>query len=247
MESEYLHKVLIVDKDEQVCKTINRILQTENIASVFVDTGEKALEEIRKTKPPFSLVIADQELAGMKGTQFLENAKKMSPVSIRYLMTAFSEMETIINAVNKGSIQRYIAKPLVDDEPAKAIMSGIKLHEFFLDNEKLLALAKKQNSELYELSCKLMEAAKGHTKTIHELDNDIERLEKEILDLSSQKTVNPAMLENEIESSIKKGPGIDSEKVEALFSDTIKDLYAQFNDLAQRSGFEMSEIKDEVK
>ena len=153
MESEYQHKVLVVDDDEQVGKTIGLILQREKIEYVLADSGESALEEIKKTKKPFSLIIADQRLGGMEGTRFLEHTKELTPDSTRFLMTAYSETETLINAVNKGSVQRYIVKPCEAKDIAKAIKSGIKLYELFLDNKKLLILAKKQNAKLYDLNC----------------------------------------------------------------------------------------------
>ena len=92
-----------------------------------------------------------------------------------------------------------------------------------------------------------MEATKAHNKTIHELESDIEIIEKETKNLSSQIPVNPDMLIEEIENSVKNDQGIDLEKIQTLFSDTIKGLYDQFNELAQRSGFEMPEIEDETK
>ncbi|MCD4721107.1 MAG: response regulator [Desulfobacula sp.] len=247
MESEYQHKVLVVDDDEQVGKALDRILQKEKIEYVFANSGESALEEIKKTKKSFSLIISDQDLDGMKGTLFLEHAKKLTPDTARFLMTAHSEMETIINAVNKGEIQKYIVKPWEHDDLVKDIKSGIKLYEFFLDNEKLLTLAKKQNAKLYDLNCELMETTKTHNKTIHELDHDIEIIEKEIKDLSSKTPVNLDTLIDEIENSVKNDQGISLEKIQTLFSDTINGLYDQFSEAAYRNGFEMPDIKGEIK
>ena len=247
MESEYQHKVLVVDDDEPVGKTIGRILQKEKIESIFSNSGESALEEIKNSKEPFSLIIADQDLGSMKGTRFFEHTKKFSPDSIRFLMTAYSETKTLGNAVNNGSIQRYIVKPCEDEDLAKAIQSGIKLYELFLDNKKLLVLAKKQNTKLYELNCDLMGATKNHNKVIHDLDSDIEQIEKEIKYFSSKTPVNLDTLIDEIENSVKNDQGIEVAKVESLFSDTIKSLYDQFNEIAQRNGFDMPEIEGEIK
>ena len=127
MESEYHHKVLVVDDDEQVEKIIDRILQKEKIECVFADSGESALEEIKNSKKPFSLIIADQGQGSMKGTRFFEHTKKLTPDSTRFLMTACSETKALSNVVNKGSIQRYIVKPCEEKDLAKAIQSGIKL------------------------------------------------------------------------------------------------------------------------
>ncbi|NOX34005.1 MAG: response regulator [Deltaproteobacteria bacterium] len=247
MEAFYLHKVLVVDDDEQVGKTIDRILKTEKIECIFTNSGESALKEIEKTKKPFSIIIADQRLDGMKGTRFLEHAKKLFPDTIRFLMTAYSEMETLIHAVNKGSIQKYIVKPWEHDDLVKAIRSGIKLYELFLDNEKLLNLAKKQNAKLYELSCKLVEATQTHNKKIQELECDIEIIEKEIKNFLSLPSANHDAITDEIETSVKQDNGIDSKKIQALFSHTVKALYDRFSELANQNGFEMPVIEGEIK
>lgn len=247
MESEYQHKVLVVDDEEQIGKAIGRILQKEKIDYVFATSAESALEEIKKTTPPFSLIISDQRMPGMQGTQLLEQATTLTPDTVRFLMTGYSEMQTIINAVNKGAIQRYIAKPWEHDDFVNAIKSGIKRYELFLDNKKLLMLAKKQNAKLYELSCELMETTKSQNKAIHELDNDIQTIEKEIKAFSFQAPVNPDTLINEIENSVKDDNGVDCEKIETLFSDTIKGLYGQFGEIAYRSGFEMPDIEGVIQ
>ncbi len=148
MESGYEHKVLIVDDEEQIGKVIGRFLETQKAEYIYVESGEKALKEIKRAKKPFSLIICDQRMQGMHGTDFLSYAKKISPDTIRFLMTAYSEMDTIINSVNHGEIQRYIAKPWKQDELTKYIREGLKQYEFFLENEKLVALAKKQNKKL---------------------------------------------------------------------------------------------------
>jgi response regulator RpfG family c-di-GMP phosphodiesterase len=248
MEVDYHHRILVVDDDEAIGKAIGRILQTKKIDYVFVNSAESALEKIKNTKKPFSLIISDQRLNGMPGTRFLEHAKKITPDSTRFLMTAYLEMETLINAVNKGAIQKYIAKPWEHNDLVKAINSGIKRYEFFLDNEKLLKLAKKQNAKLYDLNCELMETTKTHNKAIHELDDDIKTIENKIKNLLSQTPVDFDTLLDEIENSIMDDNGMNPEKLKTLFSDTIRELYGQFTEIAYRNGFEMpADIEGGIK
>lgn len=247
MGSEYQHQVLVVTNDEHAGKVITRILQLEKVNYTLSNNGESAIEEIKKAKTDFSVIISDHSLLRMKGIQFLENIKKLTWNSSRFLMTSSSEIEIIINAVNKGSIQKFIAKPLDVEEVTKAIRSGITQYELFLSNEKLIALAKKQNSKLYELSCELMETTNSQIKTIRTLDHDIETLKKEIKNLSSQKPVKPASLLVEMETCIQDNQGINPEKVNALLSHALLGLYDQFNDLAHQSGLEMPEIEGVAK
>lgn len=239
MEPDYHHKVLVADDDVMVSKTIARVLQNEDIIFVFSDSGESALEEIKIQKKPFSIIIANQILHGMKGENLLDYAKHHSPESSRFLMGTYSEFSAIIDAVNKDLIQRYIVKPLVDEDFLNTIKYGIKFFESFFENDRLMNLAKKQNSQLYELSCNLMEAAANRTKDIHDLDLEIDILEKKLITLS---TLTPARQKPALDmiiAGIKNDTGIDPQKMQSLFSGLIKTLYHEFDDLARQNGFEM--------
>lgn len=246
MEPDNQHKVLIADDDEMVSNAIVRVLQDEDIVFVFSDTGDLALEEIKNQKDPFSIIIANQGLSGINGEDLLAYAKHHSPESSRFLMGTYSEFTTIIDAVNKDLIQRYIVKPIVDEDFLNAVRYGIKFFESFFENEKLLNLAKKQNSQLYELSCRLMESAAIHTKKNHELDGEIELLEKKILALSALKPFGHRFILDTIETGIKNESGIDPQKAQILFSGIIKNLYHEFNILARQKGFEMPPMESEV-
>ena len=239
MTSDYQHRVLIVDDEAQVGKTIGRLLAMEKLEHVYADSGESALESIKTAPYPFSLIISDQRMPGMQGTQFLEHAKRLNPDTIRFLVTGYSEMQTIINAVNKGSVQRYISKPWDNDEMLKAIRSGISQYEHFMDNEKLVSLAKKQNAKLYELNCELMEAAKAHGKELTAMDTEIEAIKTQTKELSSQAILGPIRLAEELQTIIGPAEEKGQQMLNQLFSQTIHNLYTDFRDLALGNGFEM--------
>ncbi len=241
MESDYRHSILIIEGDPQTKKTIASILSKKEIDTVFSDTGELALKQIRERKQPFSLIISAQSLEGMPGTVFLENAKKHTPGSIRFLMARYSEMQTIISAVNQSAIHRFFVKPFENEDFLAAVQSGLSRYSSFLEHEKLLELVKKQNSELYELNCELMEAAKTHTKTIHDLDNDIAALEKDILVNASSRSQHPDDLFKAILETVTVNKQVDTNKIEIIFSRAVKALYEHFVAQALRNGFKMPE------
>jgi DNA-binding NtrC family response regulator len=246
MESDYRHSILIIEGDPQTKKIITSILRNKKVDTVFSDTGESALKQVRERNQPFSLIISAQSLTGMPGTVFLENAKKHTPNSIRFLMARYSEMQTVINAVNLSAVQRFFVKPFKDEDFLAAVQSGLNRYSSFLEHEKLLELVKKQNSKLYELNCELMEAAKAHTKTIHDIDNDIAALEKAILADDSSQFKSSDELFNAIVKAVTVDKKIDAGKVEMIFLKAVQTLYDRFNDLALRHGFKMSEINEDL-
>jgi len=239
MRSDHQHKVLIVDDDPMVGKAICRILAMKKLESVYADSGESALEILKTAEQPFSLIISDQRMPGMQGTQFLEHAKKQNPETIRFLITEYSEMQTIIDAVNKGSIQRYISKPWDNDELARAIGSGIRQYELFLENKALISLAKKQNAKLYELNCELMETTKVNTKKLAAIDTEILSTETQLKELPSQTPLSPAEIILELQAILDPLGEKSQGMLNDLFSQTITALFNNFNDLSLKNGFEM--------
>lgn len=237
--SGYQHRVLVVEDEALIGKAIGRLLEIEKLESVYVDSGESALESLKTADQPFSLIISDQRMPGMPGTQFLEHAKRINPETIRFLITGHSDMQTIINAVNKGAVQRYISKPWKDDEMLQAIQYGIRQYERFLEDKALITLAKKQNAKLYELNCDLMETATTHAKKLLVIDTEIEAIETQLKELTPHTNLTPSMIMEELQAIVaplgEKGQGMLND----LFAQTITALFNEVNDLALVNGFEM--------
>jgi response regulator RpfG family c-di-GMP phosphodiesterase len=239
MISDYQHRVLVVDDQEQIGKTICRLLEMKNLESVYVDSGEAALAHLKTEGQPFSLIISDQRMPGMQGTQFLEHAKQLHPETVRFLITGHSDMQTIINAVNKGAVQRYISKPWANEEMIQAIQYGIGQYEQFLENKALITLAKKQNAKLYELNCELMETAKAQTKQLRVIDTEIAAIEQQLKELTLQATLSPSGVMEELQKMVTPRGEKGQTLLANLFAQTITALYKNYNDLSLGNGFEM--------
>lgn len=239
MEAQNQHTILVVDGDSRVTDPIGRLLEHEKFTPVLENNGKSALQRIKTSTAPFSLIIVGQQLGEMQGTALLEKIKTLSPDSQRFLLTAYSEVATIINAVNQGSIHRYIAKPWEDETLIQAVHNSIRHFERNQETEKLLALAKKQNSNLYDLNCELMEKTTLHNRESQTLEAEIEDLKKVVRKLSEASQADPDTLLADIHQHIKKDGRTDPEQIKTLFFQTIRQLYKQFNAVAQQNGFEM--------
>lgn len=242
MDADYQHKVLVVDDDPQIAETIGRLLETQGLTVILTNNSESALQHINEAKRPFSLIISDQRSDGgpkAVGTEFLRQARKITPDSQRILLTACSDIDSIIHAVNRGAIQGYIRKPWDQNLLIKAIRQGIKQFERCLENDRLMELAKAQNSKLYELNCELMEKTKTRNSEHHTLKKDIEELEKAVSNFNVPNPASDNRLIEQILSTIKTDGNIDKKKMTQLMSKTIMVLYNHFYELGIRNGFEI--------
>jgi signal transduction histidine kinase len=115
----------------------------------------------------------------MSGSQFLEKAKKIFPDAIRILMTGYSDLEAIIDAVNRGEIHRYVTKPWKDDEVVLQVREALGQYELVLENKRLLGLTRDQNRELRELNKYLEERVAERTAELRRAYSRLELLDEE--------------------------------------------------------------------
>jgi len=173
-------------------------------------------------------------MPGMPGSVFLEKAKEISPDTIRYLITGYADVDAITDAVNKGSIHRYISKPWDNKLLAETVKSGLEQHELIMENHRLFSLAKEQNAKLYKLNTDLKKSAAVHQKAILQKENQISELKVRL-----EKGFENRNYINEIEALLKQKNMVEQGKLNSLYAAIIAELYEQFQEIATRNGFEM--------
>lgn len=142
-------RLLFIDDEE-----INRI----NFQQAFADdydillaaSGEEALALMGKHQD-IALVLSDQRMPEMSGAEVLARAREILPYAERIMITAYSQPEDIISAINQGEVYRYILKPWADEELRIAIMHALEKHQLKRENRNLLLILEEKNKELAEL------------------------------------------------------------------------------------------------
>jgi DNA-binding NtrC family response regulator len=113
MQSLAKHRVLVVDDEERVTRILDAILRDEYNVQVCNDPIE-ALNLVRGNF--FHVVISDQRMPQMDGSEFLRRAKEISSATVRILLTGYSDLSAIVDSLNEGEIFRYVRKPWRTDE-----------------------------------------------------------------------------------------------------------------------------------
>lgn len=180
MPLKYKHLLLFVDDEESITKSLQRLFRKEGYEIYTASSGQEGLERLKEVGKPFSLIISDQRMPGMNGAEFLENAKKIFPQAIRILLTGYSDMDAIVDAVNKGEIHRYFTKPWNDDDLVLQIRQSLEQYELVVENRRLLALTKKQNTELKELNNSLEEKVAERTREVIEKNEELSSLNRQL-------------------------------------------------------------------
>ena len=169
---KHRHSILLIDDEESILDIMTMTLADEGYD---LHTARSAAEglEILKASPNFSLIISDHMMPGMTGVQFFAQAREICPAALRVLLTGYTDMDAMIDAINSGGIHLYLTKPWQRDELLYSINQMLSKAELIIENRRLDELVKKQNEELLELNKNLEE--KVRLKTRH-LDQRAEEL-----------------------------------------------------------------------
>jgi DNA-binding NtrC family response regulator len=108
-------KILIVEDDENIRKTMSNILQQQGYKT---DTAKSGKEAEQKTKANFyNLALLDIKLPDMEGTQLLTKLHKTAPKMVKIMVTGYPSLENAVEALNQGA-DAYVTKPV---KPAKLL------------------------------------------------------------------------------------------------------------------------------
>jgi DNA-binding NtrC family response regulator len=119
-------RILIVDDDESIRKTISTILEEKGYS---VDSAENGKEAIEKTDAGFyNLALIDIRLPDMEGTELLDRMRETTPRMVKIIVTGFPSLRNAIEAVNK-SADAYLIKPVRIDELLGTIKEHLAIQE----------------------------------------------------------------------------------------------------------------------
>lgn len=123
--------VLYVDDEENNLISFKATFRMKyNILTAI--SGDEALQILGSK--PVEIIITDQRMPNMTGIEFLEQVLEKFPNPMRMLLTGYADMNAVIDAVNKGKIFHYMAKPWNEEELDKAIG---KAYDAYIEREKL--------------------------------------------------------------------------------------------------------------
>jgi response regulator RpfG family c-di-GMP phosphodiesterase len=230
MENKYKHTILLVDDEKSITKALQRLFRTTGFKIKTAFSGQEGLDVLKKSEEPVSLIISDQRMPEMTGARFLEKAREIFPDAIRFLLTGYSDMDAIVDAVNKGEIHRYLTKPWNDDDLLLQVKQAIEQHELVHENRRLNQLTINQNKELKDLNegleQKVIERTREIEKNKDQLKESNIKLEKSFKDTirllaSLIETSNPALgrqIKNVAKFSkvIAEELGVDRETVDNI-------------------------------
>lgn len=165
-------KLLLVDDEENILRSLKRVLRHEPWDLTTANSGEEALAAMAEQK--FDLVISDARMPGMDGPTLLAEIRRKYPWCVRILLTGYADITSTISAINDGQIYRYISKPWDDDELRLIIRQALAFQHSERRRLALEKLTRKQNKELQALNNNLEEKVRERTEELEEAAGMVE-------------------------------------------------------------------------
>lgn len=146
MMTHPVQRILFVDDEQHILSALKRCLRKEPYECRFVRSGAEALEML--AQQPFDIVVSDMRMPKMTGVELLKQAASQYPQTMRLVLSAWTDSNDILDAINEGHIYRYIIKPW-DDRALRAVLRQVvEVKELQLKNQELMEKLRQYNREL---------------------------------------------------------------------------------------------------
>ena len=127
----------------------HRIFRHEEFATITALSGKEGLALLAESRN-VGVIISDQRMPGMLGSDFLHLCRSVAPDAIRILLTGYADLNASIDAVNKGELAHYFSKPWNIDELLTVVRDAVQQYSLLLNNRRLDEVIRRQNEELQE-------------------------------------------------------------------------------------------------
>ena len=135
MSDNQRYKILIVDDEPDNLQLLYRTLRRDYDVTKAQGPLE-ALDIVKENQ--FNCILSDHKMPDMDGVEFLKRTYDMYPDTIRLLVTAYSDVEILMNAINYAKIYRYIKKPYSPEELLHIVQLALEYYQLKEDNKKLI-------------------------------------------------------------------------------------------------------------
>ena len=198
--------LLLVDDEPNILASLKRLFRRDGHVILTASSGAEGLSLLSRHK--VDIIISDQRMPGMTGVDFLRVAKVNYPDTIRIVLSGYTELQSVTDAINEGAVYRFLTKPWDDEQLREHIKKAFEYKELLEENQQLDIKIRTTNQELVAANRQLGNALE---KNRHQIERDSTSLTivREVL----QQIPSPVI-------------GVDDEGQVAFINDAAEQLFA---------------------
>ena len=145
--------LLLVDDEANILSALRRLLRREGYAILTASSGEDGLAQLAANA--VDVIVSDQRMQGMTGVEFLRKAKDMAPDSVRMVLSGYTDLQSVTDAINEGAIYKFLTKPWDDAMLIANIEEAFRRKLLTDENRRLSGELKAANAELERINAQL--------------------------------------------------------------------------------------------
>ena len=221
------HTVLCVDDEQNIQQSLKRLLRKEDYRLLTVLNGAEGLKILEEND--VQVVIADQRMPQMSGTEFLTIVKERDPEAIRIVLSGYTDVDSITESVNKGNIYKFFLKPWNDESLKMEISQALDQYDLIKANRELYLMILERNEELKTINENLESLVQERTKEL-EIQNQalelaqavVEDVPIPVIGVSAEGMI--VLMNQQAHGLSCDGPGIDmSREIADCFSANVQE------------------------
>jgi len=146
------HTLLVVDDEQDLVQSVKDLLRLDfRVLGAY--RASEGMQILRRE--PVHIVMTDQRMPGMSGVEFLKSIKESHPDTIRLLFTAYADIDTVADAINQGSVFRYINKPWQPQELRGVLKQASEQYDLLAERKQLMGEVQEKNRQLEQAIAEL--------------------------------------------------------------------------------------------
>jgi response regulator RpfG family c-di-GMP phosphodiesterase len=224
------HTILFVDDEENILHSLKRLLRKEGYRILTATSGADGLEILKEHD--VHLVVSDQRMPEMSGTEFLAKVKENYPEVMRIVLSGYTEVDSITESINKGHIYKFMLKPWNDQNLKLEIKQALEQYDLMQVNKALHEKVIEKNEELKIINENLEMRVKERTMDF-EIQNQALELSRAILEdlpipiLGISNEMNIVLINRKVETLSLNNKNIEiGKKLTDFFSRDVKEKIA---------------------
>ena len=145
--------LLLVDDEENILAALRRLLRQDGYRILAASSARQGLELL--AEHPIGVIISDQRMPEMTGVEFFSQVKELYPKTVRMILSGYADLGSVTDAINRGSIYKFITKPWDDATLSANVHEAFEYHELIQKKEQLLDDIQSANEALARLNGEL--------------------------------------------------------------------------------------------
>jgi EAL domain-containing protein (putative c-di-GMP-specific phosphodiesterase class I)/FixJ family two-component response regulator len=157
--------LLLVDDEPNILAALKRLFRQDGYKILTADSGAAGLEVLKENQ--VDVIMSDQRMPSMTGVEFLRHAKEKYPDTMRLVLSGYTELQSITDAINEGAIYKFLTKPWDDQQIRDQISDAFTQKQMSDENRKLGLKIQTANQELASANRQLAEILDSKEKQLY--------------------------------------------------------------------------------